>query len=315
MAVRSFWRLPSRVSPRALSVLPLCRRIHHTALPPLANHDISEVFTKMMASSLSPPRTERINHFMNTIYLHRPEQVVLFNISYRTQTERASIKGVRVGPNTRRAQKNVVIVSGLPLQHPSAISVNLYVAAMLSRISPSLRAAVSLIPLAHPHQYEQRLKTTEVVPSLFPSPSPSSIQEDAPIILGEGAGGIIPENISLEMRDTCKPIEAYVTRQNKYYVNIGVDMTTQGSEMKYKSNSLRNMASRGKYRFFTDPSAPQDPALSSRPLRIIGDDSMLSSFLAAPSLVLELKCSHALDDSQVVARGEEVIAMVDKLLE
>lgn len=67
------------------------------------------------------------------------------------------IKGICIGTNSRRgpAQKNVVVVSGVPLQDPSLIGVGLYVAAMLSRLSPMLPRDVSVIPLASPREYEQ----------------------------------------------------------------------------------------------------------------------------------------------------------------
>jgi len=317
----------TRLAVRA-TLRPQCREIHMDARP-AAHHphrDISEIFTEVFSRAGGPhPSMERINRFMNTVYVHQPRAVTLFNINYRTQTERSTIKGLRVGTNSRRAgpQKNLILVSGLPMQDPSAIGVNLYVAAMLSRIQPMFPCDVSFIPLAHPREYEQRwrkamssrdtLSRDEGVPSLAPAPVPSAAaREDC----------IVPENISLELRDTCRPIEAYVTRQNKYYVNIEVDVNTHRSTMQYKNNSLANLASRGKHRrFFTDSSSlsPFDvdatPSSLSDPIRIHGSDSLLSPMLQSPSLVLELRSSQALDDDQIVARGEEVIAMMKELIE
>jgi hypothetical protein len=270
---------------------------------------------------------ERINRFMNAVYVHQPRAVTLFNINYRTQTERSTIKGLRVGTNGRRLgpHKNLILVSGLPLQDPSAIGVNLYVAAMLSRISPMFPCDVSFIPLAHPREYEQRWRkavpreTFDVggMPSLSiaPAPVPSAAsREDC----------IVPENITLELRDTCKPIEAYVTRQNKYYVNIDVEMNAHRSTMQYKANSLPALASRGKHRKFfaspldtpfPSPFPSSSPSSLDAPIRIHGTDSLLTPMLEAPSLVLELRSSRALDDAQIVARGEEVIAMMKELVE
>lgn len=321
-------RALTRLTVRAPTLRPRSREIHLDARPAHHPHrDISEIFTETFSGAGPHPSMERINRFMNTVYVHQPRAVTLFNINYRTPTERSTIKGLRVGTNGRRAgpHKNLILVSGLPLQDPSAIGVNLYVAAMLSRISPMFPCDVSFIPLAHPREYEQRWRkavpreTLDVggMPSLSiaPAPVPSAAsREDC----------IVPENITLELRDTCKPIEAYVTRQNKYYVNIDVDMNAHRSTMQYKNNSLPNLASRGKHRkFFTSPSplaTPLSPSASpspflEEPIRIHGADSLLSPMLQAPSLVLELRSSHALDDEQIVARGEEVIAMMKELVE
>jgi len=257
---------------------------------------------------------------MTAVYLHKPRAVTLFNINYRSQSERSTIKGLRIGINTKRSRpsKNIVLVSGLPLQDPSVIGVNLYVAAMLSRINPMLPYDVSIIPLAHPKEYEKHWRKTELVPSgardLFLSAPPLP-----PIPHNDPSKWITPENVSLELRDTCKPLEVYVTRQNKYYVNIDVDLTAHGSTMQYQSDSLPRLSShRGKFgRFFDHSQSPLhndtlSPAYQTP--RIHDGDSLLAPLLESPSLVLELRSSQALDDDQIVARGEEVIAMVKELL-
>jgi hypothetical protein len=61
-----------------------------------------------------PPSTDRIHKFMNAIYVDRPRNVTLFSINYKSHADRATVKGLRVGPSYR-LQKNVVLVSGLPL--------------------------------------------------------------------------------------------------------------------------------------------------------------------------------------------------------
>jgi len=288
------------------------RRIH-TAITNPAH--ISERFLGMFSGG-PHPSTERINKFMNEVYFHRPTEVTLFNINYRNQAERSTIKGLRVGPNLKGPRKNVVIVSGLPLQDPSTIGVNLYVAAMLSRLS--LSCDVSVIPLAHPREYERRWRRPEAPPMLFPSSDPSqilptgSVSDVSPsfVIDRDPKQCVVTENISLELKDTCKPIEAYITRQNKFYVNIEVDLSTHGSSAQYKSNSLPVITSKGKLRdFFAQSKNPLPDSLPS----IYGEDSMLSPFLQAPSLVLELRGSQALDDDQIVARGEDVIRVVKEL--
>jgi len=312
MAVRSFSRLAVGVSLRQPA-----RRFHMDTTP--THRDITEIFSEMITAG-PQPSMERINKFMNAVYLRQPRGVTLFNINYRTPSDRSSIKGLRIGNNSRRSQpqKNVILVSGLPLQDPSTIGVNLYVAAMLSRAQPAFPCDVSVIPLAHPREYEARWRRAELVPpALFassaasPVPSSSTPREDP-------SQWIVPpqENVSLELRDTCRPIEAYVTRQNKYYVNIEVDMTARGSTMQYKNNSLPNLASKGKHRrFFLDPSSPAHDSDPQSSLRVFGNDSLLTPMLQAPSLVLELRSGQALDDDQITARGEEVIAMIRELVE
>lgn len=274
------------------------------------------MFSEMFSSG--HPSTDNIHKFMNAIYVDRPKDVTLFNINYRTHADRATVKGIRIGPSLR-CQKNVVLVSGLPLQDPSVIGVNLYVAAALSR-SP-LGRDVSVIPLAHPREYEQRWRRAErassssLFSSILPGPAPRSPGSAPSLIRDEPASNVATENICFELQETCKPIEAYVTRQNKYYVNIEVDMTAHGSSMQHKSNSLTALTSRGRCRtFFADPSllAPEDRPL---PGHIHGKDSLLAPFTQAPSLVLELRSGQSLTDDQIAARGEEVIGMIKELLE
>jgi len=279
---------------------------------PTHSRDISEIFSEMISSG-PHPSMDRINKFMNAVYLHQPRAVTLFNIHHRTPTDRSTIKVLRIGSNTRRPQpqKNVILVSGLPMQDPSTIGVNLYVAAMLSRVQPLFPCDVSVIPLAHPREYEKRWRRTELVPpSLFPSPHapmPSFAPREDP------SQWAIPDSASLDLGDTCKPIEAYVTRQNKYYVNIEVDMSAHGSSMQYKKSSLA--FPKGKFRnFFAQPPPNPHPDFPLAAPQIHGSGSLLSPMFQAPSLVLELRSSQALDDDQIVARGEEVIKMVKELL-
>lgn len=268
-----------------------------------------------------PPSTERIHKFMNAIYVDRPKDVTLFNINYKSHMDRTTVKGLRVGPSLR-LQKNVVLVSGLPLQDPSAIGVNLYIAAALSR-SPLARD-VSVIPLAQPNEYERRWRrAAERAPSLvFPSslapfrahhePEPS-----ASLLPKEPLSQPISENISVEFQDSCKAVEAYVTRHNKYYINVGVDMTANGMSAQYKSNSLRSLVSRGKSSsFFLDPTAtPSDPSLPPPfPGHILGQGSLIAPYTEAPTLVLELKSATSLSDDQIVTRGQEVIDFIKEVL-
>lgn len=266
-----------------------------------------------MISSGTHSSTERINRFMNAIYVNKPRSVSLFSFNYKQFAERSTIRGICIGTNSRRPgmHKNVVVVSGLPLQDPSLIGVGLYVAAMLARLSPMLPKDVSVIPLAHPKEYEHRWRTPRVG-------APVKREVD------EGAGWLAHEDVTLDLKDSCKPVETYITRRNKYFVNIAVDLTAQGSSMHYTSNSLTALAAKGKHRtFFMDQSPPTIPLPSvlnsSSPFSqsIIPErgDVLLAPLLEAPSLVVELKGTQPLDDEQVVARGEEVIRMVKELLE
>lgn len=314
MAMRSFCRLAV-----SMSLRPRVRRIHMDTAQP--HRDISEIFSDMISSG-SHPSTEHINKFMSTIYLHKPKAVTLFNINYRSLAERSTIKGLRIGTNSWSPgpRKNVVLVSGLPLQDPSVIGVNLYVAAMLSRINPMLSCDVSVIPLANPKEYERIWRKMELASArsadgFLPA---SSILPPAPHL--DPSKWITPsENVTLELRDTCKPLEVYFTRKNNVFVNIDVDLTAHGSTMQYKCDSLPNLSTKGKFSRFLSrlpqtPLPPSSPFAASLTPQVHGADPLLAPLLAAPSLVLELRSSHSLDDDQVVARGEEVIAMVKELL-
>lgn len=72
------------------------RRMFHTgASPATHNRDISEIFSEMITNG-PHPSMERINKFMNAVYYHQPRAVTLFNINYRTQTERSTIRGLYI---------------------------------------------------------------------------------------------------------------------------------------------------------------------------------------------------------------------------
>lgn len=306
------------------------RTLHH-------HQDGSPEILYDMISSGTHSSTERINKFMNSIYVNKPRAVSLFSFNYRQQTERSTIRGVSIGTNNRRgpAQKNVVLVSGLPLQEPSLIGVGLYVAAVLSRLSPALPRDVSVIPLANPKEYEKRWRAAQVKARIgesdlfsFSSPfSSSSLFEDS----AAEANWISSENVTLELKDTCKPIETYITRKNKYFINLEVELTSRGSSMSYKGNSFTSLASKGKFRdFFASSSSPSLPLPSSlfpsspSPSLLIPENNknnnntsynkMLSSILQSPSIVLEMKGNQALDDEQVVARGEEIVSLLKELM-
>lgn len=272
-----------------------------------------------MISSGTHSSTERITRFMNTVYVNTPRSVSLFSFNYRQQTERSTIRGICIGTNGRRsaqAQKNVVIVSGLPLQDPSLIGVGLYVAAVLSRLSPALSHDVSVIPLAHPREYESRWRS--------PRFGETRATRDTTSILPnkEVSNWLSHENVTIDVKDTCKPIETYITRKNKYFVNVDVHLTEHGSTMQYKANSLDLLAAKGKHRSFLSHhsplSVPLPSSLASGPSRTLipePADPFIAPLVEAPSMVLELKGTQPLDDEQVVARGEEIIKMVRSLLQ
>jgi len=274
-----------------------------------------------MISSGTHSSTERITRFFFSVILRPPRTVSLFSFNYRQQTERSTIRGICIGTNGRRTRAprlNVVVVSGLPLQDPSLIGVGLYIAAVLSRLSRPLSHDVSVIPLAHPREYETRwrsprfneLRATHNSASILPG-------QDQ-----EVSNWLVHENVTLELKDTCKPIETYITRKNKYFVNVDVNLTVHGSDMQYKGNSLAQLANKGKHRSFLSEFSPRSVPL---PLSLSSGlsptlipeqaDPLVAPLLEAPSLVLELKGTQPLDDEQVVARGEEVIKMVKTLLQ
>jgi len=287
------------------------------------HHDGTPEILYDMISSGTHSSTERINKFMNTVYVGKPRTVSLFSFNYRQQAERNIIRGVSIGANNRRgpAQRNAVLVSGLPLQDASLIGVGLYVAAVLSRLSPLLPRDVSVIPLANPREYEKRWRAQDRNASLCESRDRETRRLDE-----AEANWFAAENVALELQDTCKPIETYLTRKNKYYINLDVELSTRGSSITYKGNSFSHLASKGKFRdFFTQSSSPSIPlpsfllpsssSSSSSTLIPETQSTMLDSIIQAPSIVLELKGKQALDDDQVVARGEEIISMLKELMD
>lgn len=324
MAARSICRLAAGMQ----FWQPACRRFHMDSSP-THHRDISEMFSEMISDG-PHPSVERINRFMNAVYLRHPRASTLFHVNYRTPIDRSTIRGIRIGSNPRKPQphKNVILVSGLPQQDPSTIGVNLYVAAMLSRATSVVPCDVSVIPLAHPREYERWWRRAGAAPSL-PSLSASAARP-VPAHSEDSSQWIIPphETVTLDLKDTCKPVETYATRMNKYYVNIGVDLTTHGTAMQHKGDSLAALASRGKHRRFFLPQQQQqlqqqqqqqppstDSHRPSPPPVILGEDSLIAPMLRAPSLVLELRSAQKLDDDQIPARGEEVIAMIRELVE
>lgn len=303
------------------------------------HHDNTQEILYDMISSGTHSSTERITKFMNALYVNKPRCSSLFSFNYRQQTERSTIRGICIGTNNRRGppQKNVVLVSGVPLQDPSLIGVSLYVSAMLCRLSPMLSHDVSVIPLASPKEYESRWRTLAAVSRLGRLES-SFGNSDPKIGLSEmigldresksDANWLSHENVTLpDLKDTCKPLEMYITRRNKYFINIDVDLSSQGSSMSYKSNSFSLLSSKGKFGDFLSLSSPPSLPLPSSllPRRspsssspsssfLLPEPHMLDNIIQAPSIVLELKGKESLDDDQVVKRGEEIIGMLKELL-
>jgi hypothetical protein len=279
-------------------------------------YDTHEVLSDMISSG-TLSSTEKITRFMNAIYIKKPQTVSLFSFNYRQHTERSTIKGICIGLNGRRGapQKNAVVVSGLPFQDPSLIGVGLYVAAMISRTSPMMPRDVSVIPLAHPKEYEMRSLARAATKMFAPS---------QPVC--DAADWIAHE--SVDLKDTCKPLETYITRKNKFLVNVDVSLTPYGTKMQYKDNTFPLITSKGKHSpppsFTSHPSPPP----ISLPPHLMPDSStpsiasflprdphpIIANILEAPSFVLELKGTQALNDEQVVARGNEIIHMVRELL-
>jgi hypothetical protein len=295
------------------------------------HHDENEILYDMISSG-AHSSTERITKFMNGLYVNKPRSVSLFSFNYRQQTERSTIRGICIGTNSRRgpAALNAVVVGGVPLQEPSLIGVALYVAAVLARRDPMLPRDVAVIPLASPKEYEQRWRKTAIARhgKSLTSSSSSSSEASFSESVEAASNWLAHENVSLDLKDTCKPLETYITRKNKYFINLDVDLTAQGSSITYKGNSLSNLTSKGKFRDFFSLSSPPplplpaylqpspSPASSSSSSFLIPEpqSSLLDSILEAPSIVLELKGKEALDDEQVVRRGEEIISMLKELL-
>lgn len=302
------------------------------------HHDGTQEILYDMISSGTHSSTERINKFMNALYVNKPRSSSLFSFNYRQQTERSTIRGICIGTNNRRGppQKNVVLVSGVPLQDPSLIGVSLYVSAMLCRLSPMLPHDVSVIPVASPKEYESRWRSMAAVSRLgrldatFGKNSVGFGQSEMIVMGGESssdANWLSHENVTLaDLKDTCKPLETYITRRNKYFINIDVDLTSKGSSMTYKGNSFSLLSSKGKFGDFFSVSSPPtlplpsslspkpSPSSSSSLLIPEPQTSMVDNIIQAPSIVLELKGKEALDDEQVVKRGEEIIGMLQELL-
>jgi len=282
-----------------------------------------EIMLYDMISSGTHSSAESITKFMNALYVNKPRNVSLFSYSCKQRTERSTVRGICIGTNNRkdRPQKNVVLVSGLPLQDPSLIGVGLYVAAMLSRLSPALSRDVSVIPLINPKEYEQRWQTAERV-SAFTSPR---VNKSDLNLEGEHSNWLAQENVSLDAKDNMKLFETYVTRKNKYFINVHANLTAQGSSMTYNGNSLTQLASKGKYKDFFAISAPPTlplpsflsptPTSSASSLLIPEEIPLLiDPIVASPSIVIEVKGTNALDDEQVVKRGEEIIGMLKNIL-
>lgn len=305
--------------------------------PPAHKWDISKLFSKMSPVG-SSPSVDHINKLMSSIYSLHPRYVTMFSINRRVAPgERSTIKGLRIGTYPLPS-KNVTLVSGLPLQDPSTIGVALYIADKLSRShSSSFPCNISFIPLAYPVEYEKRRSLegsqAQASQALQASQASHDLQEptsgggidlargspfSGPVLLEENTRSLVG---LYEINNTCRPIEPYITRFNKYYVNIDVNMSTQHTSMQYKSNSLSSIVSRGKHhKLFSShplPTIPPDTtstAFTPLSLQLHSADSLLSPILQSPSIVLSLRSTEELNDEQIVARGEEVIMMTGDLM-
>lgn len=328
MAMRSFCRLAVSTTFRARA-----QHVRSFHIDTTHHHETPEVLSDMISSG-THASTEKITRFMNAIYVKQPRSVSLFSFNYRQHTERSTIRGITIGNNGRRAtpQKNAVLVSGLPFQDPSLVGVGLYVAAMLSRTSSMLPRDVSVIPLAHPKEYERRwLARSAAAPfgNMFAVPPNGAVSEDMNWL----------EHETVDLKETCKPIEAYITRKSKVLVNVAVTLTPFGATMQYKDSSFPLLSSKSNkfplssslfpssrssssFPFSSSSSSPPVPLppsinrpLSSDSLGIYEPNPIFGNMLESPAFVLELKGTQALDDEQVVARGNEIIQMMKELFE
>ena len=76
----------------SISLRMPARRIHIDTAR-LGQQDTSEVLSDMISSG-THSSTERINRFMNSVYINTPRSVSLFSFNFRQQTERSTIRGI-----------------------------------------------------------------------------------------------------------------------------------------------------------------------------------------------------------------------------
>jgi len=230
---------------------------------------------------------QKVSNVLNDISRSH-QRCVLFKVTHwsRGAMRHLATKGIRLS-NTAptKPQKHIMLVSGLPLQDPSAIAVNLHVAGLLSRRKDLLPCPVSFIPLVHPSSLESHELAGLVQKQLL---------EQAPI---ENWG--LPTNVPLDLADPCRPIKKYITRHNKYMKNIEVDLTEGVVTPTLKRESFAV--------------ATPMPILSPEAMHILRSNPLLAQFVREPSLVLELRCAKTLDETAVAARGEEVLKIIEKM--
>lgn len=269
------------------------------------HQDLTQWFCAILSAEPDPP-PERVNSFMNLIYTHSPQNIVPFNLTYRTPMERWNVKGLRIGIDEKdkkaakrvtERSKNVVLVSGTKAQERATVGVSLYVAAVLSR-RPLSSVDVSVIPLLYPKEYETYWRAEQVqAPPQYPALAQGSLTY-------QNNNNMIPPDRDFFIG----PIRNYVLRQGKNFFNITMELGPSGSVLHTKPDPFSALFKRAGQLL---------PNLPPSGLSMYGGSlPLLDPFLNTPTYVIELRDKNqALDEEQIAVKGEEVLAAIKHLTE
>lgn len=270
-------------------------RSFHLNIPRGSSQDLTQWFSEKFSA-----QPDSINTLMNLIYTQALQNSVTpFNLFCRSAMERWTIKGLRIGNKERGNKRSVIVASGMQAYEHIPIGVGLYVAAVLSR-RPIPGVEVTFFPVMKPKEFElqwhneqtNHAKTEFGIPPL--------------------SGGSIKLTTELHDRVVEGPLRSYAMKRGTSYVDFVTDLATINMPLLLKENSLARPLRQAGAMIQNFPTHPQLPHLN---LAGNGVPSLFEQLVSPPTIILELRDKNkVMDEEQIVACGEEVIATIHKLV-
>jgi hypothetical protein len=239
---------------------------------------------------------------MNLIYTQAPQNTVTpFNLFCRSAMERWTIKGLRIGNKERVNKRSVVVASGMQAYEHIPIGVGLYAAAVLSK-RPIPGVEVTFFPVMKPKEFELQWhneQTNHAKASFGILPHPS--------------GGALKLTTEQYDRVVEGPLRSYAMKRGTSYVDFVMDLASINQPLYYKENSLARPLRQACAMMQSLPAHPQLPSLN---LAGNGVQSLFDQLVSPPTIILELRDKNkTMDEDQIVACGDELIATIYKLIE
>lgn len=281
------------------SVLRNCTttRSFHLNMPRGSSQDLTQWFSEKFSA-----QPDSVNALMNLIYTQAPQNTVTpFNLFCRSAMERWTIKGLRIGNKERVNKRSVVVASGMQAQEHIPIGVSLYAAAVLSK-RPIPGVEVTFFPVMKPKEFELQWHNEQT--------NHAKANFGIPLHSPDGFLKLTTEQYGRVVEG---PLRSYAMKRGTSYVDFVMDLASVNQAMYLKENSLARPLNQAGA---TMQSFPAHPQLPSFPMAGDGVQSLFDQLVNPPTIILELRDKNKImDEDQIVARGEQLITTIHKLIE